>query len=124
MERGFTSVALSGELTQNERSRALLTIAIEDALVDAGLTPETLSPTCLVVLGTSFGTIFHNAEGPVALDAVFAEALQAMGIARAPIMLSAACSSSRTQGRSLSFPKLIIPRHTRDTRRPVVPRLV
>ena len=34
---------------------------------------------------------------------------------------SAACSSS-THGLSLSLPKLIIPRHTRETRRPLAPR--
>ena len=36
--------------------------------------------------------------------------------------MGSAWSSSNTQGRSLSFPKLIIPRHTLDTRRPVFPR--
>src|SRR5277367_5443456 len=37
--------------------------------------------------------------------------------------IGSAAASSSTQARSLSLPKLIIPRHTRDTRRPVAPRL-
>ncbi len=37
--------------------------------------------------------------------------------------MGSAWSSSSTQGRSLSFPKLIIPRQTRDTRRPVLPEI-
>jgi len=37
--------------------------------------------------------------------------------------IGSAASSSSTHGRWLLFPKLIIPRHTRDTRMPVAPRL-
>jgi hypothetical protein len=37
--------------------------------------------------------------------------------------IGSAASSSSTHGRSLLLPKLIIPRHTRDTRMPVAPRL-
>ncbi len=42
----------------------------------------------------------------------------------ADLMIGSAARSSSTQGRSLSFPKLIMPRHTLDTRTPVRPRLV
>src|SRR5580700_7610806 len=41
----------------------------------------------------------------------------------AALTIGSAASSSRTHGRSLSLPKLIMPRQMRDTRRPVEPRL-
>src|SRR5215467_9551352 len=40
----------------------------------------------------------------------------------AALTIGSAAVSSRTHGRSLSFPKLIMPRHTLDTLRPVLPR--
>src|SRR5215470_16170220 len=40
----------------------------------------------------------------------------------AALTRGSAAASSSTHGRSLSLPKLIIPRQTRDTRRPVEPR--
>jgi hypothetical protein len=40
----------------------------------------------------------------------------------AALTIGSAASSSSTHGRSLSLPKLIMPRQTRDTRRPVEPR--
>src|SRR5437764_4705232 len=42
----------------------------------------------------------------------------------AALTIGSAAVSSRTHGRSLSFPKLIMPRHTLDTLRPVLPRFV
>src|SRR5215204_5469098 len=42
----------------------------------------------------------------------------------AAFTIGSAAVSSRTHGRSLSFPKLIMPRHTLDTLRPVRPRFV
>src|SRR5215211_3083403 len=42
----------------------------------------------------------------------------------AALTIGSAAVSSRTHGRSLSFPKLIMPRHTLDTLRPVRPRFV
>src|SRR5262249_53410066 len=38
--------------------------------------------------------------------------------------IGSAAGSSRTHGRSLSFPKLILPRHTLDTLRPGRPKFV
>src|SRR5215211_5322363 len=40
----------------------------------------------------------------------------------AALTIGSAAVSSRTHGRSLSFPTLIMPRHTLDTLRPVWPR--
>src|SRR5205823_932310 len=40
----------------------------------------------------------------------------------AALTMGSAASSSSTHGLSLSFPKLIIPRQTLETRRPVLPR--
>src|SRR5919108_2229275 len=42
----------------------------------------------------------------------------------AALTIGSAAVSSRTHGRSLSFPKLIMPRQTLDTLRPVRPRFV
>ena len=42
----------------------------------------------------------------------------------ADFTIGSAAASSRTHGRSLLLPKLIMPRHTLDTRTPVRPRLV
>lgn len=75
------------------RVTAMLETALCDALADAGLDP-TLLQHGAAVIGVSFGSIFHNADGPVALDAAVDQAFAAAGIALLPHVVSAACSSS------------------------------
>ncbi|MCO5059157.1 MAG: hypothetical protein M9905_15040 [Rhizobiaceae bacterium] len=84
------------------RLRALTARVVADALGDAGLDSGSLDPDCVIVIGTSFGNVFHNEDGPVALDEVLSEALRDLGIVREPIVLSAACSSS-TEALGLAY---------------------
>lgn len=76
------------------RIQIMTRTVIEDALSDAGLGVDSLAPDCFFVIGTSFGDVFHNADGPIALDDVICETLRGMGVVRDPIVISAACSSS------------------------------
>lgn len=78
------------------RVTALLAAALRDALADAGIdgAAARLPATGAAVIGVSFGAIFHNQDGPVALDGAVDLAFPAAGLALVPHVLSAACSSS------------------------------
>lgn len=87
-------VAASVPDEPRERIAVLLRQAVTNALDDAGLDAAQFNERGAIVLATSFGTIFHNADGPVALDDVLGETLRAIGLTIEPIVISAACSSS------------------------------
>lgn len=76
------------------RVTALLGAALAAALADAGLAPDAPLAGAAAVVGASFGAIFHNEDGPVALDGAIDAAFAASGLALLPHVLSAACSSS------------------------------
>lgn len=80
-----------------ERVTALLGAALREALADAGIHTgiDTASTEgAAAAIGVSFGSLFHNESGPVALDAVVDHAFPQAGLALLPHVLSAACSSS------------------------------
>lgn len=95
-------VDLSFPSEPRARIKALTVQAVADALSDAGLDAAQLAPDCVFVIGTSFGDVFHNEDGPVALDEVLSEALRDLGVVREPVVLSAACSSS-TEALGLAY---------------------
>lgn len=76
------------------RITALLGAALRDALDDAGLPVSVPLPGAAAVIGASFGAIFHNEHGPVALDTAIDDAFLGTGLGLLPHVLSAACSSS------------------------------
>ena len=78
-----------------ERMRALTSRALSNALTDAGLDADHLQRRRVaMVVGTSLGHLFHNAEGPVTLDDFVGPALVELGLDIPAIAVSSACSSS------------------------------
>src|SRR4029453_3252453 len=91
--------------------------------------PGVIGMNTLVAITTSSRLSSFPTRRPVATSLappgyVLAGSKNVMPPSTAALTIGSAAVSSRTHGRSLSFPKLIMPRHTLDTLRPVRPRFV
>src|SRR5271154_1860750 len=89
--------------------------------------PALIGMKTLVAMTASSRVSSLETSRPVATSLAPAEYVSAVSKkvippSTAACTIGSAASSSSTHRRSLSLPKLIMPRHTRDTRRPVAPR--